>query len=366
MKKIIILIVAVLVVVGVVVSKRGGSGEEGTIKIGGAFALTGDIAPYGEADRDGALLAVEEINSKGGINGKKLELVSEDTRSNSKDTVSAFLKLKNIDKTKYFLVSFADTYPGTESLVGKDEVMISPDAGIEVMNGEVFHPNVFGTWYRTEPKTELVIKHMVENGKKKIYLLVGNDGYYKTVVDYTKKLAQKYNVEVVGIDYFGGSADMKSILPKVKSSGADSVFFGIIDNSVYISFLKNKHNLLDKMFIYTDENATSYMTPEYISYLENMYFYSNVLPKQEFLDNYKKRFGHEPQITASVSYDSLYMIAEVIKNNPKDINKYMRSRIFDSVSYGKVSFDEIGGIVSDTKYFVLKQIKKGIAVDIMQ
>lgn len=364
--KIILGIIVVALVVWLIVSKKDSSvtDSQESIKIGGAFALTGDVAEYGEADMQGAQLAVDEINAKGGVNGKTLKLLVEDTRSTSKDTVSAFTKLRSVNGAKYFIVSFADTYPGTESLVGPDELMISPDAGVEVMNGEVMHDNVFGTWYRTQPKSELVIKHLAETGKKKLYMAVGNDGYYETVIEYTKQAAEKYGIEIVGIDQFGSGTDMKSILPKVKASGADALFFGILDDQVYTDFLKDKLGFLKDVAIYTDEVATSYLGAEYASYMEDMYFYTNVPPKQEFLEAFKKKFNHEPQITASVSYDTVYIMAEVMKDNPENISDYMRSRSFDTVSYGKITFDELGGVMAEEDYFTIKQVKNGEAVEV--
>lgn len=363
-----VIVLVALIILAVIASNinEPTNTSESTIKIGGAFSLTGDVAVYGESDREGAQLAVDEINANGGINGQKLELLVEDTRSTARDTVTAFTKLKNIDGAKYFIVSFLDSYPGAESLVGKTDLLISPNSGVEVMNGKVFHENVFGTWYRTQPKSELTVKHISETGKKKMYLVTGNDGYYQTVVDFTKEAAQKYNIEIVGIDMLGAGADAKSILPKVKESGADALFFATLDQSLYLDFLKHKGTFLKDVAIYTDEVATSYLGPDYKAYTENMYFYSNVEPASKFLDAFKAKFGKEPQITASVSYDSVYIMAEVMKNSPKDINSYMRSRTFDTVSYGQVTFDRLGGIQTDAKYFVIKRINDGKAVEVFK
>jgi branched-chain amino acid transport system substrate-binding protein len=68
------------------------------VKIGAAFALSGSIAVYGEGFKKCVDLAVEEINAKGGISGKKIEIVYEDNKSNPKDCVSAVRKLITVDK----------------------------------------------------------------------------------------------------------------------------------------------------------------------------------------------------------------------------------------------------------------------------
>jgi ABC-type branched-subunit amino acid transport system substrate-binding protein len=69
-----------------------------TVKIGAAFALSGSIAVYGEGFKKCVDLAVEEINARGGIKGRKVEIVYEDNKSNPKDCVSAVRKLITVDK----------------------------------------------------------------------------------------------------------------------------------------------------------------------------------------------------------------------------------------------------------------------------
>ena len=63
------------------------------IKIAGIFALSGRAAHIGTAQRDAVLLAIDEVNGKGGINGRKLEMVMEDTESNPTKAVMALKKV---------------------------------------------------------------------------------------------------------------------------------------------------------------------------------------------------------------------------------------------------------------------------------
>ncbi|GMO48470.1 MAG: ABC transporter substrate-binding protein [Termitinemataceae bacterium] len=78
---------------------------ENTIKIGGIFPLTGDVAVYGTEARNGAELAIEEINSAGGLLGKNLELISEDDEGKAEITVNAYNKLTAKDKVKFIIGS---------------------------------------------------------------------------------------------------------------------------------------------------------------------------------------------------------------------------------------------------------------------
>jgi ABC-type branched-subunit amino acid transport system substrate-binding protein len=69
-----------------------------TYKIGGAIALSGPIAVYGEGFKKAIDLATEEINASGGIKGKKIEILYEDNKSTPKDCVTAVRKLITVDK----------------------------------------------------------------------------------------------------------------------------------------------------------------------------------------------------------------------------------------------------------------------------
>ena len=90
------LLVAVIALVAFAAAPSARAAD--TIKIGAAFALSGSIAVYGEGFKKCIDLAVEEINAKGGIKGKKIEIVYEDNKSNPKDCVTAVRKLITVDK----------------------------------------------------------------------------------------------------------------------------------------------------------------------------------------------------------------------------------------------------------------------------
>ena len=64
-----------------------------TIKIGLNFELSGEVASYGQSDAEGVELAVEEINANGGINGKQIELVKQDNKSDAAEAVSVATRL---------------------------------------------------------------------------------------------------------------------------------------------------------------------------------------------------------------------------------------------------------------------------------
>jgi len=91
--------------------------DEEMIKIGGAFAFTGFASGWGEVERNAISLAIEEINNAGGINGKHVKLIAEDTLSDGTKTVSAVQKLINVDGVKIIIgPTWLDTFGGAAPL----------------------------------------------------------------------------------------------------------------------------------------------------------------------------------------------------------------------------------------------------------
>ncbi len=340
--------------------------ERPAIKIGAAMALTGDAAVWGESSLNGIKMAVNEINTNGGINGRQINLVVEDTRSNSKDSISSVSKLQNIDNVDALLISWLDVYQGAESILKPNTLMISPDAGIEGANGNKIHPNVFSTWYRTQPKSELAVKHMAEHGKKTLYIIAQNDSYYATVVSFMEEAAKKYGVEVVGKDLLNSGTDIQAIMVKVNEKKPDAVFVALYDEKENVTFLKrNKFLLNSSISVYGDEFVEqNYIKADYSKdWFENFYFYGPKTPESSFFNKYKTLYKVDPVFGASTAYDAVYMIARALKDRPLDLNSYMRSTKFSTVSYGGVTFDKLGGIETPENYFVMKQIKDGLPID---
>ncbi|MFA5838645.1 MAG: ABC transporter substrate-binding protein [Candidatus Paceibacterota bacterium] len=367
--KVILWVVVVLIVLvgGYFLITAPTEEETSPIKIGAAFPLTGDASIWGEVALNGIKLAVQEINDEGGINNRKIELIMEDTRSTSKDSVSAVSKLQNIDKVKSILVGWLDVYQGAESVLKPNTLMISPDAGIEAVNGVKIHPNVFSTWYRTQPKSELAIKHMANSGAKKLYIIAQNDSYYTTAVSYMEEAAKKYGIEIVGKDMLNPGTDIQSILVKVADKKPDVVFVALYDEKENVGFLKKGKILLgSKIVVYGDEFVQqNYTRTDYNKdWFEGFYFYGPKIPNIKFFNKYKSVYNVDPVFGASTAYDSVYIIAKAVKDNPSDLDLYMRKTKFDTVSYGTVTFDTIGGITTLENYFVMKQIKNGVSVDI--
>jgi branched-chain amino acid transport system substrate-binding protein len=362
MKKIIILIVAVLVVVGVVVSKRSGSERGETIKIGGAFALTGDASSWGEAEKNGVTLALQDINNKGGIDGRKVELIIEDTKSSSKDSISAVQKLISVDNVKYIIgTTWLDSYPGAQGLVkNKDVILITPSASINAVQGNDPISNVFAVWYRVDAITEGLVKTMKERGINKVSLVFQNDAYYTEFIDYLKKSALKYGIEVVSENLLNpGQSDFKTIFTKIKSEKVESVVFGMYDDEMTFGFLKDHKIIAPDVRLYSNEQVRQYVSNDnYKNYINGIVFVENTKPSSDFINKYKGVYSKDPELSAGTTYDTFNILVQAIRNSD-DVVGYIKKKTFDTVSFGKITFDQIGGVVTENKQYDVKEVVDG-------
>jgi branched-chain amino acid transport system substrate-binding protein len=127
MKKLAFVFTALICAVSVF---AGGGQDANTVAIGAVFPLSGQVAFYGAESRDGALLAIEEINAAGGLLGKRLVLISEDDEGDSAKSVNAFTKLTTRNKVSYILGS--STSGATQAMTALAQqakvILISPSA----------------------------------------------------------------------------------------------------------------------------------------------------------------------------------------------------------------------------------------------
>ena len=128
-----------------------GSGKSNTLKVGFVGPLSGGVAVYGVEAKNGAELAVEEINAAGGINGQMIQFISEDDEGDPAKTVSAFKKLTVQDKVQYVVGSLTSgcTKAITDQSQAMKVIQIAPAATATDITIDA-NGNTWGTNYNGE------------------------------------------------------------------------------------------------------------------------------------------------------------------------------------------------------------------------
>lgn len=220
------IIVIILVIAGVWYYQNNkavpATGEP--IKVGFIAPLSGTGASYGEEAKNAALLAVEKINSKGGINGKPLELVIQDGKCETKAALDAWQKLVNLDKLKIILGGHCTAESLAIAPLTAQEKVIAlaniTSAPVIDNEGEYF--------FRNNPASNIyaqdIGKVVVDLGYKKIIVLAETTDFSIGYVDNFKKGFIPSGGEVVVEEKFiPKTTDFRSLITKIKNQPADAI-----------------------------------------------------------------------------------------------------------------------------------------------
>jgi branched-chain amino acid transport system substrate-binding protein len=232
MKKFIVLAAALLCAS---MAFAGGGKDSNTVSIGAVFPLSGSVAFYGNESRDGAQLAIDEINAAGGLLGKKLALVSEDDEGNAEKSVNAFTKLATRDKVTIVLGS--STSGATQAMTSLAQqakvILISPSAtNIDVTRAGDF---IFRACF-IDPFQGVVGADFAYNtlGSRRAAIL------YDAGADYNTGLAESFRTQFranggqVAADeaYQSGDVDFNAQVTRIKAANPDVVYLPNYYNDV--------------------------------------------------------------------------------------------------------------------------------------
>jgi branched-chain amino acid transport system substrate-binding protein len=355
MKKILFLALALCLMAGTAVAAD-------TIKIGLMAPLTGAWASEGQDMQQIVELLADEINMAGGINGQKIEIVTEDDGGDPRTAALAAQRLSTQG-----LVAVIGTYG---SAVTEASQGIYDEAGlIQVANGSTaIRLSEKGLKYfmRTCPRDDeqglVAYKALKNGGYKSIAILHDNSSYAKGLADEAKTLLEKDGANIVFYDALTPKEnDYSAILTKMKAANPDVVFFtgyygeaGLLlrqkmEMNWNVPFLGgDATNNPDLVKIAGKEAAAGFMflsppVPQDLDTKEAM----------AFMTAYKKKYNAEPgSVWAVLSGDGLRVVAEAIKaTGATDQDKlvaYLKNDLdnFPGLT-GQISFNDKGDRVGD-------------------
>ena len=198
----------------------------GDIKIGVAEALSGGAAQYGTSIRNGLVLAAEEINAAGGVNGDKIVLVVEDEQGKKEEAINAFKKLIFQDRV---LMLFGPTL--SNSAQAADPIAQASKTVVFGTSNTADGITSIGTFVFRNSVTEAdvlptTIATAVKHAKiQRVAVLYGNDDVFtKSGYDNFKKALETLKLPVTTTETFAkGDVDFKAQLTKIKASNPDAI-----------------------------------------------------------------------------------------------------------------------------------------------
>jgi branched-chain amino acid transport system substrate-binding protein len=344
--------------------------SDGPIKIGHYASLTGKDAAFGVATRKGVLLAIEELNARGGVLGRKLDYVVEDIQSKQGESATAVKKLLSRDK----VVAVVGANASANSL---EAAPICQRAKIPMMAISSTNPKVteIGDYiFRIcfiDPFQGAVLAKFAHGSlhAKRVALLTSTNSPYS--VGLSSVLRERFTAlggEIVAEQkYAEGDKDFRAQLTAVRAAKPDVIAATGFYTEAALICLQARSLGLNVPVIGGD----GWEAPQLIqlggkavegTYYSTYFSAENTAPEvRSFVQRYQARWsGETPEAVSALGYDAIYLIAAAIEKNgttdgPKLRDAIAATRDFPGVT-GNTTIDEKR---NSSKAAVMLAVKNG-------
>jgi branched-chain amino acid transport system substrate-binding protein len=331
---------------------------EDVIKIGTIGPLTGNVATYGISTKNGVEIAVDEFNKAGGINGKQIKLISEDTRGDQAEAANAATKLIQQDKVMAIVGGVISSETMTAGPIANDAkvVMISSSStatGIPDIGDYIFR-NCLSDDVQATQLAEFAAKDL---GLKKFAIMYTNNDYGLSLKNAFEKKAGELG-QVVDIEtYNDGESDFRAQLTKIKGFQPDALYIA----GYYTEAAKIAQQAQDQGLKVQILGADGFYSPKLIELggkaVEGAIFTAGFFTDdpsesvQNFVKAYKEKFNSEPDMFAAQAYDAAKILLTAIKNAGGQGGEALQAEMAKTKDFpgitGNTSFAANGDAVKD-------------------
>lgn len=366
MKRLSIVLIALFVM-------SGAAFAADTIKVGVAGSHTGDLASYGIPTLNAAKLVVAEMNEKGGVLGKKIEILPADDVC--KPEVAANVASKLVSDGANVVVGHICSGATKAALnIYKDAKMItiSPSATNVDLTKSGDYPNFFRTISPDDAQAKLEVEFALNKLKVKKVAIVHDKGDYgKGLAEFAKADFEKRGIKPVLFEGITpGAVDYSAIVQKIKNSGADAVVYGGYHPEAAKIVTAMKKKKMKTFFISDDGVKDDTFIKVAAEYAEGVYATGPMDTSKNpmaiaAIEQHKKTYGSDPGAFYLNAYAASQCILQAINKagstKPDAIANALRTNWFET-PLGKISFDKNG----DAKGigFSMYQVKGGKYVEI--
>jgi len=300
------------------------------IKIG-VIAEVQSIA--GAATPGGAQIAADEINAKGGVNGRKIEIITYDNKSSSADSVRAFQRAVSEDKVNAVIASYiSEVVLALEPWAARLKMpLITPGAASNEItrpvhddyekNKYTFHGYLTSA-FQAQAICDAAKDLLVDGLKMKSAAIMSEDAAWTKPLDVgLEECLPKVGLKVTDhIRFSPDTTDFTPIFNKIEAQKPDVIMTGISHVGVQPTVQWKNQQVPIPMFgvsaqalsptFWADTNGAADGVPSLAVATENV----AVTPKTKpFTEAFKKKFGKAPAYTGYTAYDEVYIIADAIK-----------------------------------------------------
>ena len=322
-----------------------------SVRIGALLPLSGSGSNYGRSLRQGLEIAKGEINANGGINGKQLEIIYEDSQGDPKVAISGFEKLSSFDHVPVVIGSISSVVLALASTADREHVVL--------INSSAMSPKIC-----TEA-TDYLFSFMVSGSDEARFMASTYVNAHRM-----SPIAVLYSNNASGIDtrdafisdltargghiavqegYELNSTDFRTQLTKIKASNAQYGYLLAFSSAEFAQILKQSQELGLKIKWYSYSgfetretlslagsaaDGVVYSYPSYSGHVDAM---------QKFQAQYESSYGSIPDVYTTTSYDTMKVLAQAMAQSsdysPATIRQELLRKSYEGL-FGIFKFSE--------------------------
>lgn len=334
--------------------------------IGSTGPLTGAAASYGNSVKNGATVAIDEINAAGGVKvgdkTYKLALNFQDDEAKEDKAVNAYNKLMDSGINVYMGAVTSGSSLALTDLTAKDNILQLTPSGSAMDITK--NPNAFRLCFTDPLQGKMIADFVLDQGYESVAVLYNNSDEYSTGVyeAFKDELNTKGQSALIVNEqsFTNDDVDFTTQLTQIKASGAKIIFVPAYYEAAAHIVQQAKQQGIDAAFVGSDgwDGILAQLTDK--TQAEGAVFLSPFLASDpsaaKFTDAYKKAYNATPDQFAADGYDSVYVIKADMEKagsiESEDLIKAMTEIEVDGIT-GKVSFSADGEPNKEPKFVTI-------------
>ena len=336
--------------------------SKGEIVVGSIQDLSGPIAGFGKQVRAGMMLRVDEINEQGGVNGRKLRLIVEDSAYDPKKAVLAAQKLVNQDKI-FIMVGHIGTAQNNAAMPVQFEKNVINFFPVTAAR-EMYDPfnrlkYAFASTY-FEQMRGAVPKLVKEKGAKKVCTMHQDDEFGLEVLRGAEAGLKRMGLEFVEkTSYKRGATDFSSQVARMKAAGCDFVVLGTIIRETIGAIAESRKTGFAPIFLGSSASYTDLIHKLGGKPMDGLY--ATMTVANPYLDDaskaiafwaakYKTKFSEDPTVFSVYGYNAIDAFAVAAGKAGAGLSTDTFIKAMDATSFPTDMFGSAPGTFSPTKH----------------
>jgi branched-chain amino acid transport system substrate-binding protein len=329
--------------------------QQKPVKIGSVLSVTGPAAFLGEDMKAAMELAIEEINAKGGIGGRKIEWFFYDAESQTQKGLNATRRLLTQDNVD-MIVGGGNMSGMALAMLQQTEKaqlpFLSTEGSMQIVNPVAERQWTFKSTADDDLVMERLADYFAKKGWKKIALLADSSGFGQSAVEQMKRVAAARGLDVIYESFNPADTDLTPQLSKLKAAGPQAIICWTVTPAGVV-FVKQAKSLgIDAQLIHSYGFVDGrYMelagdSAKDLLLVSQKFIVGSDLPdsdpaKQKILDvtrNFVLKYKRQPNVFAGQTYDAIYLAKAAVEKGGTD-----KAKIRDAMT-GIKGFQGVGGV----------------------